>query len=148
MPLFRLTRSGLFCPNKNLPWLYWSSHFVLRFKWEVLIFFLITDTNISRNIFIVIFELNALFTRESQGEGASLKVEGKWGNKLQKWTGEWVASVWGNLQTMTEKGEIFKNYHTKMGLLESKLSKNILVDCTFINSMQTIPLKLNLCQTI
>jgi len=22
-------------------------------------------------------------------------------------------SVWGNLQTMTEKGEIFKNYHTK-----------------------------------
>ena len=143
MPLFHLARSGLCCPNKKIHHDYWSSHFVLRFKWEVIIFLLITDTNISRNVFIVIFVLNALFTRESQGEGASLKVEGKWGNKLQKWTGEWVArlKVCGrNLQTMTEKGEIFKNYHTKMGLLESKLSKNILVDCTFINSMQTIPL--------
>ena len=42
--------------------------------------------------------------------------------------------MWGNLQTMTEKGEIFKNDHTKMGLLESKLSKNILVNCTFISN--------------
>ena len=44
-------------------------------------------------------------------------------------------SVWENLQAMTENGEIFKNYQTKTGLLESKLSKNILVDCTFINSV-------------
>jgi hypothetical protein len=50
--------------------------------------------------------------------------------------------VWGNLKAMIEKGEIFKNYQTKTSLLESKISKNILVDCTFINSMQTIPLKL------
>jgi hypothetical protein len=49
---------------------------------------------------------------------------------------------------MIENGEIFKNYQTKTGLLESKISKNILVDCTFINSMQKIPLKLNLLQTI
>jgi hypothetical protein len=57
-------------------------------------------------------------------------------------------SVWGNLKAMIENGEIFKNYQTKTGLLESKISKNILVDCTFINSMQKIPLKLNLLQTI
>ena len=56
--------------------------------------------------------------------------------------------MWGNLQAITENGEIFKNYQTKNGLLESKLSKNILGDCTFINSMQKIPLILNLCQTI
>ena len=56
--------------------------------------------------------------------------------------------VWGNLQAMTDYGAIFKNYQAKMGLLESKLSKNILVDCTFISSMQKIPLKLNWCQTI
>ena len=31
--------------------------------------------------------------------------------------GKWK-SVWGNLQAMTEKGEIFKNYQTKTGLLE------------------------------
>jgi hypothetical protein len=49
--------------------------------------------------------------------------------------------VWGNIQAMTEKGEIFKNCQTKTGLLEYKISRNILVDCTFINSMQTIPLK-------
>jgi hypothetical protein len=36
--------------------------------------------------------------------------------------------VWGNLKAMTEKGEIFKNYQTKTDLLESKISKNILVD--------------------
>jgi hypothetical protein len=51
--------------------------------------------------------------------------------------------VWGNLQAMTDYGAIFKNYQAKMGFLESKLSKNILVDCTFISSMQKIPLKLN-----
>jgi hypothetical protein len=56
--------------------------------------------------------------------------------------------VWGNLKAMTEKGEIFKNYQTKTDHLESKISKNILVDCTFINSMQTIPLQLNVLQTI
>jgi hypothetical protein len=56
-------------------------------------------------------------------------------------------SVWENLQAMTEKGEIFKNYQTKKGLLESKLSTNILGDCTFIYSMQKNPLKLILCQT-
>ena len=56
--------------------------------------------------------------------------------------------MWGNLQAMTEKGENVKNYQTNKGLLESKLSKNILGDCTFINSMQKIPLILNLCQTI
>ena len=55
--------------------------------------------------------------------------------------------MWGNLQAITENGEIFKNYQTKNGLLESKLSKNILGDCTFMNSMQNNPLKLNLCQT-
>jgi hypothetical protein len=26
--------------------------------------------------------------------------------------------VWGNIQAMTEKGDIFKNYQTKTGLLE------------------------------
>ena len=56
-------------------------------------------------------------------------------------------SVW-NLQAMTEKGEICKNYQTKIGLLESKLSKNILGDRIFINFMQKNPLKQNLCQTI
>jgi hypothetical protein len=61
-------------------------------------------------------------------------------SEVDRGVGGKFKSVWGNLQTMTEKGEIFKNDHTKMGLLESKLSKNILVDCTFINSMQTIPL--------
>ena len=53
-----------------------------------------------------------------------------------------LKSVWGNLQTMTERSDIFKNYRTKMDLLESKLSKTILFDCTLINSMQKIPLKL------
>ena len=57
-------------------------------------------------------------------------------------------SMWGNLQAMTEKGENVKNYQTNKGLLESKLSKYILGDCTFINFMQKIPLILNLCQTI
>ena len=71
------------------------------------------------------------------------KVEGKWGSKLQKWTSKLVASskvCGGNIQAITEKGEIFKYYQTKTGLLESKLSKNILDDYTFINSMQKIHL--------
>ena len=69
-------------------------------------------------------------------------------SEVDRGVGGKFKSVWGNLQAMTENGEIFKNYQTKTGLLESKISKNILVDCTIINSMQTIPLKLNLLQTI
>jgi len=69
-------------------------------------------------------------------------------SEVDRGVGGKCKSVWGNLKAMTEKGEIFKNYQTKTGLLESKISKNILVDCTFINSMQKIPLKLNLLQTI
>jgi len=49
---------------------------------------------------------------------------------------------------MTEKGENVKNYQTNKGLLESKLSKYILGDCTFINFMQKIPLILNLCHEL
>jgi hypothetical protein len=56
-------------------------------------------------------------------------------SEVDRGVGGKFKSVWGNLQTMTENGEIFKNYQTKTGLLESKLSKNILVDCTFINSV-------------
>jgi hypothetical protein len=56
-------------------------------------------------------------------------------SEVDRGVGGKFKSVWGNLQAMTENGEIFKNYQTKTGLLESKLSKNILVDCTFINSV-------------
>jgi hypothetical protein len=44
---------------------------------------------------------------------------------------------------MTEKGGIFKNWQTQKGLLESKLHKNILVDCVFINSMLKMTLIIN-----
>ena len=69
-------------------------------------------------------------------------------SKVDRRVGVKYKSMWGNLQAMTEKGENVKNYQTNKGLLESKLSKNILGDCTFINSMQKIPLILNVCQTI
>ena len=69
----------------------------------------------------MIFESNTLFTRETYRSGPEIDGGGrklkKWkasdGGKLQEWTGECVASLkvcGGNLQTMTEKGEIFKNY--------------------------------------
>ena len=44
---------------------------------------------------------------------------------------------------MTEKGGIFKNWQTQKGLLESKLHKNILVDCVLINSMLKMTLIIN-----
>ena len=75
----------------------------------------------------MIFESNTLFTRDVgvdwkvQGEGASLKS----GREVREQASEvdWgvggkCKSVWGNLKAMTEKGENFKIYQTKTGLLE------------------------------
>ena len=88
---------------------------------------------------------------ESVGEDTNLKsgrqVREK-ASEVDQVVGGKHKIVWGNLQAMTDYGVIFKNYQAKTGLLESKLSKNILVDCTFISSMQKIPLKQNWCQTI
>jgi len=42
-------------------------------------------------------------------------------SKVDRGVGGKFKSVWGNLQTMTEKGEIFKNDHTKMGLFGIKI---------------------------
>ena len=85
-------------------------------------------------------------------EGASLKSGRQvreQASEVDREVGGKFKSVWGNLKAMTEKGEIKQIYiSNKKGLLELKLSKNILGECTFINYMQKNPLKLNLCQTI
>ena len=76
-----------------------------------------------------------------------LKVRGQ-ASELDRRMGDKLKSVRGNLQTMAEKGGVFKTWQTKQGLFASILPKNILVDCTYINSMLKIPVILNVCQTI